>query len=136
EIKLYFVDDNRNGNKYDHYLIRVRNPLIDRNNFNSNLIDIEQAFYLQNDIFNIDDNLSTFRNDNNRTTVGFKLLLRGSTNGFKSKTFHKLCDKKNRIVIVIKIKENKQIIGGYNSIGWNSNGNDDSNKKKNTSYIK
>nr|CAG8442205.1 14818_t:CDS:2 [Entrophospora candida] len=114
EIKLYF--DNYNDIYY-YYLIKVRNPLIDRDNFNSNLINIEQAFYLQKDIFNIDNNLNTFLNDNNRAIIEFKLLLRGSTNGFASKNFHKLCDKKKQIIVVIKIKENKQIIGGYNSVG-------------------
>src|SRR5206468_3028630 len=135
EIKLYF--DNYNDIYY-YYLIKIRNPLIDRDNFNSNLINIEQAFYLQKDIFNIDNNLSTFLNDNNRTIIEFKLLLRGSTNGFASKNFHKLCDKKKQIIVVIKIKENKQIIGGYNSVGWNNNNrsNGNGNNDDNNSHIK
>ncbi|RHZ70974.1 hypothetical protein Glove_264g7 [Diversispora epigaea] len=51
----------------------------------------------------------------------FNLLLRGSRDGFKPKVFWNLCDHKTSIVVVAKVKNTDEIVGGYNPIGWNSN---------------
>ncbi|EXX56543.1 hypothetical protein RirG_215220 [Rhizophagus irregularis DAOM 197198w] len=53
----------------------------------------------------------------------FKLLLRGSRDGFTPKKFHKLCDDKLCTVTFIKIKGTEEIIGGYNPSVWKSAGN-------------
>ncbi|GBC03053.1 hypothetical protein RclHR1_04970007 [Rhizophagus clarus] len=50
----------------------------------------------------------------------FKLLLRGSRDGFTPKTFHELCDNIFHTVTFIKIKGTEEIIGGYNPLKWNS----------------
>ncbi|RIB10777.1 hypothetical protein C2G38_2145910 [Gigaspora rosea] len=50
----------------------------------------------------------------------FKLLLRGSDNGFSSKHFHTLCDNIPNTVIVMKIDGTGEIIGGYNPLIWPS----------------
>jgi hypothetical protein len=50
----------------------------------------------------------------------FKLLLRGSQDGFTPKKFHELCDDKLCTVTFIKIKGTKEIIGGYNPSVWKS----------------
>ncbi|CAB4412224.1 unnamed protein product [Rhizophagus irregularis] len=50
----------------------------------------------------------------------FKLLLRGSRDGFTPKKFHKLCDNKSNTVTFIKIKGKEEIIGGYNPLIWKS----------------
>jgi hypothetical protein len=52
----------------------------------------------------------------------FKLLLRGSKDGFTPERFHKLCDNIPYTVIFIKLKETGEIIGGYNPLGWKSSG--------------
>ncbi|EXX68515.1 uncharacterized protein OCT59_029153 [Rhizophagus irregularis] len=52
----------------------------------------------------------------------FKLLLRGSRDGFTPRKFHKLCDNKLYTVTFAKIKETEEIIGGYNPLEWKSNG--------------
>ncbi|GET64899.1 hypothetical protein GLOIN_2v1779084 [Rhizophagus irregularis DAOM 181602=DAOM 197198] len=52
----------------------------------------------------------------------FKLLLRGSKDGFTPKKFHKLCDNVPHTVTFIKIKETEEIIGGYNPLEWKSSG--------------
>uniref|UniRef100_U9TNK1 TLDc domain-containing protein n=1 Tax=Rhizophagus irregularis (strain DAOM 181602 / DAOM 197198 / MUCL 43194) TaxID=747089 RepID=U9TNK1_RHIID len=48
----------------------------------------------------------------------FKLLLRGSKNGFTPKRFHELCDNIPYTVTFIKIKGSEEIIGGYNPLIW------------------
>ncbi|CAB5179785.1 unnamed protein product [Rhizophagus irregularis] len=50
----------------------------------------------------------------------FKLLLRGSRDGFTPKKFHELCDNKLCTVTFIEVKETKEIIGGYNPSVWKS----------------
>ena len=48
----------------------------------------------------------------------FKLILRGSRDGFTPKKFHEICDNKSRTVTVIKVKDSNEILGGYNPIEW------------------
>ena len=50
----------------------------------------------------------------------FKLLLRGSRDGFTPKKFHNLCDNKHNTVTFIKVSETEEILGGYNPIIWSS----------------
>ncbi|GES93605.1 hypothetical protein GLOIN_2v1882540 [Rhizophagus clarus] len=48
----------------------------------------------------------------------FKLLLRGSRDGFTPKKFHELCDVMHNTVTFIKLKGSEEIIGGYNPLKW------------------
>src|SRR5260363_6526 len=48
----------------------------------------------------------------------FKLLLRGTREGFTPASFWNLCDKQTNVVVVVKIKGTDEILGGYNPIGW------------------
>ena len=48
----------------------------------------------------------------------FKLLLRGSRDGFTPKKFHELCDGKHNTVTFIKVKGTKEILGGYSPLKW------------------
>jgi hypothetical protein len=50
----------------------------------------------------------------------FKLIFRGSRDGFTGEKFHKICDNKSRTVAIIKVKRNNEIIGGYNPVEWRS----------------
>jgi len=50
----------------------------------------------------------------------FKLLLRGSRDGFTPKTFHELCDNIPCTVTFIKVKGTDEILGGYNPLIWKS----------------
>ncbi|KAG9288023.1 hypothetical protein G9A89_017618 [Geosiphon pyriformis] len=50
----------------------------------------------------------------------FKLLLRGSRDGFTPADFHRLCDDKGATISVIKVKGTGQIIGGFNPQSWHS----------------
>ncbi|UZO04951.1 uncharacterized protein OCT59_025312 [Rhizophagus irregularis] len=52
----------------------------------------------------------------------FRLLIRGSRDGFTPRKFHTLCDNKHNTVTFIKVRESEEILGGYNPIIWmNSN---------------
>ncbi len=48
----------------------------------------------------------------------FKLLLRGSRDGFTPKIFHALCDNKPMTVTFVKVKGTEEILGGYNPLIW------------------
>ncbi|RHZ81869.1 hypothetical protein Glove_117g202 [Diversispora epigaea] len=57
----------------------------------------------------------------NKNPYDFNLILRGSRDGFGKDVFWNLCDQKTNIVVVAKVKDTDEIVGGYNPIGWNSN---------------
>ncbi|RIB27284.1 hypothetical protein C2G38_2160863 [Gigaspora rosea] len=48
----------------------------------------------------------------------FKLLLRGSRDGFTGKVFHRLCSNIPDTVVVVKINSTNEILGGYNPLVW------------------
>ncbi|KAG9289080.1 hypothetical protein G9A89_022389 [Geosiphon pyriformis] len=50
----------------------------------------------------------------------FKLLFRGSRDGFTPADFHRLCDNKGATISVFKVKGTGQLIGGYNPQSWHS----------------
>ncbi|CAB4427796.1 unnamed protein product [Rhizophagus irregularis] len=50
----------------------------------------------------------------------FKLIFRGSRDGFTPNKFHEICDNQSRIVAIIKVKDSNEILGGYNPIEWKS----------------
>ncbi|CAB4440702.1 unnamed protein product [Rhizophagus irregularis] len=50
----------------------------------------------------------------------FKLLFRGSRDGFTQNKFHKICDNKSRTVTLVKVEYSNEILGGYNPIKWES----------------
>ncbi|CAB4387006.1 unnamed protein product [Rhizophagus irregularis] len=52
----------------------------------------------------------------------FNLLLRGTRDGFDPDMFHQLCDDKGATITIARIKDSKQIVGGYNPLSWNLNG--------------
>ncbi|CAG8588023.1 6418_t:CDS:2, partial [Acaulospora morrowiae] len=53
-----------------------------------------------------------------RSKYTFNLLLRGSRDGFSAHEFHRLCDNQGPTVVVMKVKESGEIIGGYNPLNW------------------
>ncbi|RIB30297.1 hypothetical protein C2G38_2153073 [Gigaspora rosea] len=48
----------------------------------------------------------------------FRLLNRGTRDGFTSDSFWNLCDKQKNLVVVMKVKGTDEILGGYNPVGW------------------
>ncbi|RIA99849.1 hypothetical protein C2G38_2237219 [Gigaspora rosea] len=61
------------------------------------------------------------RNDNAYSITNnpyeLKLILRGTRDGFTADSFWNLCDRQKHLVIVIKVKDTDEILGGYNPIG-------------------
>ncbi|EXX57326.1 uncharacterized protein OCT59_012911 [Rhizophagus irregularis] len=58
----------------------------------------------------------------------FKLILRGSRDGFSPSKFHEICDNKSHTISIIKVKDSNEILGGYNPLSWNSKGGYDITK--------
>jgi hypothetical protein len=52
----------------------------------------------------------------------FNLLYRASEDGYTPKAFHTKCDNKGATIVVAKIANSEQIVGGYNPLQWESNG--------------
>jgi hypothetical protein len=50
----------------------------------------------------------------------FKLIYHTSKDDKTPGAFHEKCDNKGPTIVIIKIKESKQIIGGYNPFSWDS----------------
>ncbi|GBB93344.1 hypothetical protein RclHR1_02150031 [Rhizophagus clarus] len=50
----------------------------------------------------------------------FKLLFRGTRDGFYSNKFHEICDLQSRTIAIAKVKGSNEILGGYNPIAWKS----------------
>ncbi|CAG8606708.1 4996_t:CDS:2 [Ambispora gerdemannii] len=50
----------------------------------------------------------------------FKLLCRGTRDGFTAKYFHRFCDSKGPTITILKVKETGELIGGYNPLPWKS----------------
>ncbi|GET03456.1 carbohydrate-binding module family 13 protein [Rhizophagus clarus] len=50
----------------------------------------------------------------------FKLLFRGSRDGFCPDKFHEICDLRSRTVTIVKVKDSNEILGGYNPLEWKS----------------
>ncbi|CAH1763319.1 3834_t:CDS:2 [Entrophospora sp. SA101] len=54
----------------------------------------------------------------NEMPYKFKLLVRGTRDGFDSKTFHQKCDNQGPTFVIMKISSTNEVIGGYNPIKW------------------
>src|SRR6266536_6226683 len=50
----------------------------------------------------------------------FNLLYRASRDGNTTEAFHSKCDNKGATIVIVKIKNSKQIVGGYNPLNWDS----------------
>jgi hypothetical protein len=53
-------------------------------------------------------------------SYNFILLYRASRDGYTNAAFHKKCDNKGATLVVIKIQNSEQIVGGYNPLCWDS----------------
>ncbi|EXX75066.1 BTB/POZ domain-containing protein [Rhizophagus irregularis DAOM 181602=DAOM 197198] len=62
----------------------------------------------------------------------FNLLYRASRDGNTAAAFHAKCDDKGATIVVVKITNSEQIVGGYNPLKWDSS---NSRKQTNDSFI-
>ncbi|GBB96633.1 hypothetical protein RclHR1_00280025 [Rhizophagus clarus] len=80
----------------------------------SKIITIQHAELISKWIDGFED---TFALDNLHE---YKLIFRGSRDGFMPENFHEICDDKPRTIAIIKVKDSDEILGGYNPINWES----------------
>ncbi|RGB41485.1 hypothetical protein C1646_685352, partial [Rhizophagus diaphanus] len=59
--------------------------------------------------------------DNIKNSYEFKLILRGSRDGFSPRKFHEICDNQSHTISIIKLQGSNEILGGYNPNIWVSN---------------
>ncbi|RGB24362.1 hypothetical protein C1646_773207 [Rhizophagus diaphanus] len=81
---------------------------------NSNIITFQHSELISKWIDKLDIT------DKSTSSYEFKLILRGSRDGFESDIFHEICDNRSCTITIIKVKGNNQILGGYNPIKWKS----------------
>lgn len=86
--------------------------------FDSKIISAKDAAQIASWINYKDGKPYTFREN----PYKFKLILRGSRDGFDIDSFHRICDNKERTVIVIKVSGTGEVIGGYNPLQWKVTG--------------
>ncbi|RHZ72869.1 hypothetical protein Glove_236g19 [Diversispora epigaea] len=85
------------------------------NSFPSNIITNEHALTISSWI---DKNETPYIENN---PYEFKLIVRGSRDGFGVKTIYDICDKVSNTVIILKVKGTGEILGGYNPHEWEKN---------------
>ena len=73
-------------------------------------------------------------NDKEFNFSNIKLLYRGSRDGDRTKTCHKLCDNKQNVLIMI-LSDTGYIFGGYSKIGFQTNNNNNEYKIDNNSFL-
>ncbi|CAG8722928.1 4519_t:CDS:1, partial [Scutellospora calospora] len=69
-----------------------------------------------------------------KNNYDFKLLTRGSRDGFNPANFHDKCDNKGPILTILKIEDENNILDGYNSLNLESSKKKKC-RKKNKSFI-
>ena len=65
-------------------------------------------------------------------SYNFNLIYRASRDGNTAAAFHAKCDNKGATMVVVKVPNSEQIVGGYNPLYWDSS---DSHKSTRDSFI-
>jgi hypothetical protein len=86
-----------------------------RININSRIIRMEHVYQIAHWI---DKKQGKFSPSSKELQYDFNLLLRGSRDGFEVEQFKEQCYNKGATIILIKLKDDDKIIGGYNPINW------------------
>ncbi|GBB88245.1 hypothetical protein RclHR1_01480010 [Rhizophagus clarus] len=102
--------------KFNILTSRKANLNIPNITIDSKLINGEQAALISSWIQG--NNESKISNKFRKVYYEFKLLTRGSRDGFTGAIFHKMCDNKGPTITVIRLKDESSILGGYNPINW------------------
>jgi hypothetical protein len=68
----------------------------------------------------IDKKEGSVKYSNKYIPYEFNLLYRASRDGNKAAEFHAKCDNKGATVVIVKIQNSDQIVGGYNPLEWDS----------------
>jgi len=114
------------------------NEIIEFHMVSKKLNDVEMEFPRQSNLINYDtvliisrhfdifaswidkkEGASHYNSTNN--PYKFELLYRASRDGMNDDSFHEKCDDKPMTIILAKIKDSEQIVGGYNPLQWDKN---------------
>ncbi|RIA78945.1 hypothetical protein C1645_841983, partial [Glomus cerebriforme] len=101
-IKCFMDNDYKPNTKSESQTIKE----ISSKDIDSKIITIQHAELISKWI----DRLEI--TDKIKNSYEFKLILRGSRDGFTPKKFHEICDNQSRTVIIIKVKDSDEILGG------------------------
>ncbi|RGB35299.1 hypothetical protein C1646_814818 [Rhizophagus diaphanus] len=99
------------------------------NDIDSIMINREHLRLFSNWIDKLRENITYLTDD---IPYKFNLLYRASRDGNTAAAFHAKCDNKGATIVVVKITNSEQIVGGYNPLFWNSS---DSSKQTKDSFI-
>ncbi|GBC27034.2 carbohydrate-binding module family 13 protein [Rhizophagus irregularis DAOM 181602=DAOM 197198] len=110
-VKSFLDNDYKPNKKSEPQIIKKE---VKPNNIDSKIITRQHAELISKwiDRLGIADEL--------KNSYEFKLILRGSRDGFTPEKFHEICDNKSHTITIIKVKDSNEILGGYNPIEWKS----------------
>uniref|UniRef100_U9TWU5 Kelch-like protein 17 n=1 Tax=Rhizophagus irregularis (strain DAOM 181602 / DAOM 197198 / MUCL 43194) TaxID=747089 RepID=U9TWU5_RHIID len=110
-LKEYLDNDNKTSSKSNPRIVKE----INSKNPDSKIITFKHSETISKWIkrVEIDDELPN--------SFEFKLLFRGSRDGFYPEKFHEICDNQSYTVTVAKVEGSNEILGGFNSFAWKSN---------------
>ncbi|RGB29641.1 hypothetical protein C1646_312643 [Rhizophagus diaphanus] len=110
DLLLSFLDsDNKKGESKPRIPRNIDSRDIDSNIITSQHVEIISKWVSKLEI-----------TDKLNSPYEFKLLFRGSRDGFYPEKFHEICDLQSRTVTIAKVKGSNEILGGYNPITWKS----------------
>ncbi|EXX72799.1 hypothetical protein RirG_065930 [Rhizophagus irregularis DAOM 197198w] len=100
----------------DNQSIKTSKPriTIKKINIDSKIITFQHAELISKWIDRLENS------DETKNIYNFQLLVRGTRDGFTANKFHETCDNQSHTVTIIKVKNSKEILGGYNPIEWKS----------------
>jgi len=85
-------------------------------------IDDPDSDKIQSNIINVTETKQLMKWIKDSNKYKFRLLFRGSRDGFAASTFHKRCNGRGPNISIIK-STNNHVFGGYSQQSWHSNGN-------------
>src|SRR5205823_8201232 len=80
------------------------------------LLTLQMKYLISNWIDDYNDGCLYRRNN---LPYKFRLIFSGSQNGFSRSIFENKCYNIERTVVVMRIKETGELVGGYNPVCWN-----------------
>ncbi|CAB4377905.1 unnamed protein product [Rhizophagus irregularis] len=110
-------------------IFNVQSPRKSKDIYDSTLINPQHFAIFSSWIEKENDSHYNARN----IPYNFNLLYRASRDGNTAADFHKKCDNKGATIVIAKVTDSEQIVGGYNPLFWNEKCN--TNKSTNDSFI-
>jgi hypothetical protein len=119
-LKMIMNEDLYNEILEYHLAIDTWKPklMLQKGSRSKSLLNLESKCLVSSWIDNQENNIY----DKNNIPYEFKLLLREPRDNISKSIFNKKCGNIEKIIIIMKIKETGELVGGYNPVGWNIKG--------------